>query len=90
MKKHTIQIWSMGLALCLVFCLTTSRVQAEEKKIIRVAFPEQTGFSSTDSAGNHSGYTYEFLEEIAKYTGWEYEFITGDSSDDGGPEKRPD
>ena len=82
MKKHTIQIWSMGLALCLVFCLTTSRVQAEEKKIIRVAFPEQTGFSSTDSAGNHSGYTYEFLEEIAKYTGWEYEFITGDSSDE--------
>lgn len=72
----------MSLALCLVFCLTASRVQAEEKKVVRVAFPEQPGFSTTDASGKHSGYTYAFLEEIAKYTGWEYEFITGDGSDE--------
>lgn len=82
MRKYINQIWSISLALCLVFCLTASRVQAEEKKVVRVAFPEQAGFSSTNAAGNHSGYTYEFLEEIAKYTDWEYEFITGDGSDE--------
>lgn len=82
MRKYINQIWSISLALCLFFSLTAFRVQAEEKKVVRVAFPEQTGFSSTDASGNHSGYTYEFLEEIAKYTGWEYEFITGDGSDE--------
>lgn len=82
MRKYINRIWSMSLALCLVFCLTASRVQAEEKKVVRVAFPEQPGFSTTDASGKHSGYTYAFLEEIAKYTGWEYEFITGDGSDE--------
>ena len=29
-----------------------------------------------------SGYTYEYLQEIAQYTGWEYEFVIGSNSDD--------
>nr|WP_243259561.1 GGDEF domain-containing protein [Eubacterium sp. 1001713B170207_170306_E7] len=68
--------------MCLVFCFAASPVHAEEKKVVRVAFPNQQGFSNTDEKGNHTGYSYEFLQEIAKYTGWEYEFITGDDSNE--------
>ena len=40
-----------------------------------MGFPIQTGLSEVDGAGNHTGYTYEYLEEIAQYTGWSYEFV---------------
>ena len=29
-----------------------------------------------------SGYTYEYLQEIVQYTGWEYEFVIGSNSDE--------
>lgn len=81
-RNHLKKIYGAGLALCLLLCLMASPVCAEDKKVIRVAFPELPGFSTTDASGRHSGYTYEFLEEVARYTGWEYEFITGDGSNE--------
>lgn len=47
----------------------------EEEKVIRVGFPEQAGFSMQDENGVCSGYTYDYLMEIAQYTGWKYEFV---------------
>lgn len=44
-------------------------------RTIRVAFPIQAGLTEKDETGKLSGYTYEYLEEIAQYTGWEYEFV---------------
>lgn len=43
---------------------------------IRVGFPRQEGLSETAEDGTCSGYTYEYLEQIAQYTGWNYEFVT--------------
>ena len=56
---------------------------AEEHRVLRVGFPIQEGFSMVDGQGNFSGYTYDYLQEIAQYTGWEYEFVTleGDIND---------
>ena len=44
-------------------------------RTIRIGFPIQEGFSQIDEKGNFSGYTYDYLMEIAQYTGWNYEFI---------------
>lgn len=49
---------------------------AQPDKVIRVGFPTQIGLSEHDSEGNPTGYTYEYLQEIAQYTGWEYEFVS--------------
>ncbi|SHF49790.1 Signal transduction histidine kinase [Lactonifactor longoviformis DSM 17459] len=61
----------------------TLSVQAEaavpEKKVIKVAFPYIKGLSETDEKGNHQGLVVDYLNEIAKYTNWEYEYITGES-----------
>lgn len=46
---------------------------AQEK--IKVGLPLTKGLGETDGKGNYKGYIYEYLNEIAKYTGWEYEFL---------------
>lgn len=50
----------------------------EEKEVLRVAFPQAEGFSMTGPDGQRSGMIVDFLIEIAKYTGWEYEYIDTD------------
>ncbi len=45
------------------------------KRTVRVAFPVVAGLMDYDEYGNRTGYTYEYLEEIAQYTGWDYEFV---------------
>ena len=44
-----------------------------EGRLIRVAFPEIPGISEVDRYGRHTGLLMDYLNEIAKYTNWEYE-----------------
>lgn len=53
-------------------------LHAKEKRIIKVGYPIQPGLTEKDEDGNYSGYTYEYLQEIAQYANWEYEFVTLD------------
>lgn len=50
----------------------------EGGRLVRVAFPQAEGFSTVDEKGVRSGVFYDWLVEIAKYTGWRYEFVEGD------------
>ena len=47
-------------------------------RTLKVAFPQAKGISETDENGVRSGIFYDWLVEIAKYTGWNYEFVEGD------------
>lgn len=69
--------WLFTLLIAAFFSICFSHsVEAEEKTtVIRVAFPEIEGFSTTDENGSKSGLVVDYLNEIAKYTGWEYEYI---------------
>ena len=51
-----------------------------DTRTIRVGYPIQEGFTEINSDGSYGGYTYEYLQEIAQYTNWEYEFITPEGS----------
>ena len=35
----------------------------------------QSGLSMKDDKNNYYGYDYDYLMQIAQYTGWEYEFV---------------
>ncbi|MCD2493397.1 transporter substrate-binding domain-containing protein [Lacrimispora sp. NSJ-141] len=48
---------------------------SEEPKVLRVAFPQTKGYSMTAEDGEHYGLIVDALDEIAKYTGWKYEYI---------------
>ena len=46
-----------------------------EGRLIRVAFPEIPGISEVDRYGRHTGLLMDYLNEIAKYTNWDYEYV---------------
>lgn len=48
---------------------------ASEGKTIRVGYIDYDGFINQEADGTYSGYGVEFLNEIAKYTGWKYEYV---------------
>lgn len=64
--------------IIMIIFICDNGVRAEEnnqKKTLRVAFPKAEGFSETDKDGNRHGIVVDYLNEIAKYTGWKYEYI---------------
>ena len=53
-------------------------VRAEEKKIIRVGYDANSNFIRYNGH-EYYGYGVEYLEKIAEYTDWEYEYVKDDS-----------
>lgn len=68
-----------GLILVAAVLLITGMAPADnmeaKERTVRVAYPIQSKLTDVDENGIYSGYTYEYLEEIAQYTGWNYEFV---------------
>lgn len=48
---------------------------------LRVGWYESYGFAMTDEDGNRTGLICDYLDEIAKYTGWEYEYVDGTAAE---------
>ena len=74
--------WFAGLlaaALLLAPCAPALAAQ-DGPRVLRVAFPQVEGMSETDADGTRHGLLVDYLNEIAKYTDWEYEYVdtTGD------------
>lgn len=75
--------WTIGLIAVLFLCLGRLNTEAQEQnnRVLKVAFPELAGISETDQYGNHTGLLVDFLNEIAKYTDWKYEYIPVNNED---------
>lgn len=54
---------------------------AEEPKKLRVVFQQLEGYSTTAPDGTRQGLIVDFLNEIAKYTGWQYEYVDVEGED---------
>ncbi|MEG2097033.1 MAG: transporter substrate-binding domain-containing protein [Pseudoflavonifractor sp.] len=63
-----------ALALC-IGCSATAAEGDETRRVVRVGYPIGKGLCEVDENGVYSGYNYEYLQEIAQFTGWEYEFV---------------
>ncbi|MFV0516701.1 MAG: diguanylate cyclase domain-containing protein [Aminipila sp.] len=57
-------------------------------KAIKVGYFQLDGFNDISSDGVFSGYGYEYLMEVSKYTGWEYEFVYKTTDQANGRERR--
>lgn len=68
-----------GMALLLLIILTVTCLQpvyaASEAGTVRVAVLNYPNFIEKDEEGFVSGYAVEYLDDIANYTGWNYEYI---------------
>ena len=70
--------WPGGLilaALCISVCSVS--VYAEDEEKVRIGLYNKDDYHIIDDHSRHSGYDHEFILEIAKYTGWEYEMVEG-------------
>ena len=74
---------SYGL-LCLFLLLVlipiptvAAQPKKEASKVVKVGWYEDS-YHITDKNGNRSGYGYEFEQAVSAYTGWDYEYVTGD------------
>ena len=72
------------IILCMILCLVglPVTVSAEETSdsVIRVGSFEGN-YNVVNEKGERSGYGYEYLQSIAGYTGWMYEYVTSNWND---------
>lgn len=62
------------LFLPVVMPVRVSAAESTERKVIRVGAPESI-YDDVNAHGERTGYGYEYLQKIANYTGWEYEYV---------------
>lgn len=81
MKKHRKRWW---LLLCFfAFCfihITDISAEGKQKEPLKIGYFDYSGFIEKGSDGRFAGYGVEYLQELSKYTGWEYEYVYGNWS----------
>ena len=68
-------------AIMLIVFLPSVSFAEAERRVVRVAFPEQAGMSLIGHSGKLTGYNYDYLEKISEFTGWEMEYIAYPAED---------
>ena len=72
--KYLGVILTLVLSLVPINCLQTKA----DEKVIRVGYDTNSSFIH-DEGGKYYGYGVEYLEKIAEYTGWKYEYVKDES-----------
>lgn len=75
------RILAIGMAVLLIFAFSSSIAVGEESKVLRVGFAQVNGLSMKDEDGARYGVIVDYLNEIAKYTNWRYEYIDTENED---------
>ena len=80
MKKNIHRISAFLIAVFLiigisvpVYAQTVEDNTDSQQKKVRVAMLQYPNFIDYDENGKASGFSCDYLDEIAKYTGWTYE-----------------
>lgn len=63
-----------AVVIALLFMVPSGKLRAAENRI-RVGYFNMSGYQEITEEGNRWGFGYDLLQEVAKYTGWEYEFV---------------
>ena len=68
------------VVLCMgMLAFFSETVSAKEPETVKAGYYFSHNFQEgTDDASPKSGYSYEYLQKIASYTGWKYEYVYGD------------
>lgn len=85
MKKFKINVQRCGCVLLffvlfIIILSVSASAEENESKVVRVGWYEGT-YNMTDPNGQRSGYSYEYQQTVAAYTGWTYEYVTADWSE---------
>ncbi|MEG0778085.1 MAG: transporter substrate-binding domain-containing protein [Oscillospiraceae bacterium] len=64
-------------SLASAFASETTAEISTNPKVIRFGWYDYAGFYQLDENGYRSGYGYDYLQELARYGGWSYEYVNG-------------
>ncbi|MBT9775439.1 transporter substrate-binding domain-containing protein [Clostridium sp. MCC353] len=73
-------VW-IAAGIFVLLAAGTAAAQTPEEPVLKVAFPDLDGLCETDQYGNRKGLVVDYLNEIAKYTNWRYEYIEVNNDD---------
>jgi len=77
---NRIAILSVAMIMLLIM-IPSIKIEAKENRtnrIVKVGYVDTPHFSEGKSDNDvKSGYAYEYLQKIASYTGWKYEYVYG-------------
>lgn len=73
MKKYIMVLLVMLFMMAVSFPCAAD--EEAEDKVLRVAFPITEGYTMLTADGERYGLVVDVLNEVAKYTGWKYEYI---------------
>ena len=82
MQYKRFPLWEKGCLAAIIILILAALLPArsleakEDRPVVRVGYPIQQGLTEIDENGNYTGYIYDYLQEIAQYTGWEVCCIT--------------
>ena len=68
------------IVLSTVLMVPAAASADNSERVVRVGWHEEPYFI-TDQYGRWSGYTYDYQQKIAAYTGWKYEYVEGSWSE---------
>ena len=79
MKKTVKRTVSYFILFLLLFSAAPLcvRAAADESRMVRVGWYNSDHFQEGSGADQKSGYSYEYLQNVSNYTGWEYEYVSG-------------
>lgn len=80
MRERRRRFCALAISMLLVtlsMMLFPQKVHADEVKTLRIGYIDYQGFIEKNADGTYEGYGVDYLNEIAKYTGWKYEYVYG-------------
>ena len=78
LKRYCLFLLPLALLLMLMSPISVS-AENTPKKVVRIGVFKET-YNVVNKDGERSGYGYEYLQKIAGYTGWTYEYVEADWS----------
>ena len=70
----------LALIVLAAILLPAGAYAQEPDNVVRVGWFESP-FNATDQLGRRSGYSYEYQQKLAAYSGWTYEYVEGSWSE---------
>ena len=69
-----------GIITCLIALPASTSAKENSDNVVRVGSFEET-YNTVNEKGERRGYGYEYLQDIAGYAGWSYEYVTSNWED---------
>lgn len=77
MRKFKVLCLTLIFLLIVDIAMPITVFSDTQRKTIKVGYFDYSSFIDKDENGNFTGYGVEYLDEISKYTNWDYEYVYG-------------